>query len=170
MHKKKRQIAFALFNFVLFCAVLLLHTTVSAHLKIGKAVPFSIIPLLTVFSMFSSPSIAAFSGFLSGAFLDGTQTGIPCFHTVILMLLAVFISVLSENFFNRNIRSAALLSFFAALIFFLAKWIALYAFRVELQSSLFYFLYYVIPSVIYTQVFLFIFYPIFRRMDRLKGV
>ena len=170
MRKKGQSALRGAFHILLFFTVLLLHSTISSHLRIGRAFPMVILPLLTAFSMFSPVMPAAVAGFLSGLFLDGTESGVFCLNTITLMLIAVFVSVLSDNLFNRNIRSALCLSFFAAVAYFIVKWLALYAFRNPMQDSLYYLLYYGLPSVLYSEVFLFLFYPIYRRIARLKGV
>ena len=170
MRKKWQSALTGVFHVLLFFTVLLLHSTVSLHIRIGKAAPMAILPLLTAFSMFAPVTPAAIAGFLSGLYLDGTESGVFCMNTVVLMLTAVFVSVLADNLFNRNIRSAFCLSFFATVVYFLIKWLVLYTFRSHMQDSLYYLLYYGLPSVLYSQVFLFVFYPIYRRFARLKGV
>ena len=155
MRAKWQSALTGVFHVLLFFTVLLLHSTVSLHIRIGKAAPMAILPLLTVFSMFAPVTPAAIAGFLSGLFLDGVESGVFCMNTVTLMLTGVFVSVLAENLLNRNIRAALCLSFFAT---------------VQMQDSLYYLLYYGLPSVLYSQVFLFLFYPIYRRFARRKGV
>ncbi len=166
---KKRRLGIGFLNLLLFFTVLLLHYTVTAGLHIGKATPLAILPLLTAFSMFAPVSLSALTGFFTGLTMDGIAGDLSCFNTLFLMLAAALISALADNLFNKNIRSAVVLSFLAAVFYFFFKWLCFYAFRAGMQDSLTYLLYYAIPSILYTEVFIFAFYPLYRRFDRMKG-
>ena len=77
---------------------------------------------------------------------------------------AALISAFSSRLFNRNLRSAALLSFLLTLIYFILRWLIFYAFTVGAQDNLTYLLHYAFPSVVYTNIFIFPFYFLYKKL------
>ena len=65
---------------------------------------------------------------------------------------------------DRNLRSAVLLSFLLTLFYFVLRWLIFYAFTVSAQDNLTYLLHYAFPSVIYTNVFIFPFYFLYKKL------
>ncbi|MBR7133704.1 MAG: hypothetical protein IKD04_09270 [Clostridia bacterium] len=166
MPLKKRHPLYAVLTILLFFAVLIFHTSDIADISIKTATPLLIIPLLTAFSMFSSPLKAAVAGLISGACIDGVAQKNFSFNTVVLIIVSVFVSLAASNLFNKNIRAAAVLSLITAVFYFVLLWALFYAFGVSPEQSLEYLLKYALPSAVYSSVFIIPFYFIFKHFDR----
>lgn len=162
MEAKKRHPMLNIISFLLFFLAFIIHYTDSISISIKNAVPIMILPLLTAFSMFSSPSASAVTGLIIGICMDGVASGTLCFNAVVLMLTAALTSTCAGSLFNRNIRSAILLSFISTLIYYVLKWIIFYAFTLTVRDNLTYLLSYAFPSIIYTNIFIIPFYFFYR--------
>lgn len=162
MQLKKKRILFGFFSFLLFFFSFIAHYTDSIDLSIKNAQPFILLPLITAFSMFTTPGTAAVSGLALGICMDGCAGGTVCFNAIAIMLAATFVSVAANNLFNRNIKSAILLSVIISLFYYILRWLIFYAFSSGSHDNLTYLLSYVFPSVLYTNAFIFPFYFIFR--------
>lgn len=169
METKKRHPILATISFLLFFITFIVHYTDSISISIKNAVPIIILPLLTAFAMFSSTSASAAVGLIIGICMDGAASGALCFNAVVLMLAAALVSVSANNLFNRNIRSALLLSVTVTLIYFVLRWVCFYAFSLSAGDNLTYLLSYAFPSVIYTNVFIFPFYFLYKHFDMLRN-
>lgn len=171
MPLKKRHPLYFVLTFLLFFAVLIFHTSDIADISVKTATPLLIIPLLTGYSMFSTPVRVAVAGFVSGACIDSVAQGSYGFNTIVLMVTAVFVSLAASNLFNKNIRAAAVLSLITAVFYFVLFWAFFHAFGVSVEQSLGYLLKYALPSAVYSAVFIIPFYLIFKHFDnRLSGV
>lgn len=162
MQLKKKRILFGFFSFLLFFFSFIAHYTDSIDLSIKNAQPFILLPLITAFSMFATPGTAAVSGLALGICMDGCSGGTVCFNAIAIMLAATFVSVAANNLFNRNIKSAILLSVIISLFYYILRWLIFYAFSSGSHDNLTYLLSYAFPSVLYTNAFIFPFYFIFR--------
>ena len=128
MQLKKKRILFGFFSFLLFFFSFIAHYTDSIDLSIKNAQPFILLPLITAFSMFTTPGTAAVSGLALGICMDGCAGGTVCFNAIAIMLAATFVSVAANNLFNRNIKSAILLSVIISLFYYILRWLIFYAF------------------------------------------
>lgn len=162
MQTKKRHPWIAFLSFLLFFILFLLHYTDAIDLSIHNAQPLALLPLLTAFSIFAPPGKAATAGLLLGICMDGAASSTYCFHAAVMMLTAAAVSVVSTYLFNRNIRSALLLSFLTSLVYYALRWLVFYAFSGSVQSSLTYLLSYALPSVLYTFLFIIPFYFLYK--------
>lgn len=162
MQLKKKRILFGFFSFLLFFFSFIAHYTDSIDLSIKNAQPFILLPLITAFSMFTTPGTAAVSGLALGICMDGCAGGTVCFNAIAIMLAATFVSAAANNLFNRNIKSAILLSVIISLFYYILRWLIFYAFSSGSHDNLTYLLSYAFPSVLYTNAFIFPFYFIFR--------
>ncbi len=167
MQTEKRHPWINFISFLLFFFAYIIHYTDIIDISIKHATPLIILPLLTAFSMFNKPGTSAAAGLLVGICMDSGAAGALCFNAAVLMLAAVLISVSAGNLFNRNIRSAILLCVLTSLVYFLLRWIIFYAFRTGAQDNLTYLLSYAFPSILYTDVFIFPFYFIFKYFYKL---
>lgn len=163
METKKRHPGLAIISFLLFFFAFIIHYNDTIDISIKNAVPIIILPLLTAFAMFSSPAVSATVGLIIGICMDGAASGALCFNAAVLMLAAVLVSVSANNLFNRNIRSALLLSVIVSLFYFVLRWVFFYAFTLSARDNLTYLLSYAFPSVIYTNIFIFPFYFLYKR-------
>lgn len=170
MQLKKKRILFGFFSFLLFFFSFIAHYTDSIDLSIKNAQPFILLPLITAFSMFTTPGTAAVSGLALGICMDGCAGGTVCFNAIAIMLAATFVSVAANNLFNRNIKSAILLSVIISLFYYILRWLIFYAFSSGSHDNLTYLLSYAFPSVLYTNAFIFPFYFIFRYFNSWLGL
>lgn len=167
MQAKKRHPVIGIITFFLFFTVLIFHSVGTVDISIKNAVPLVIIPLLTAFSMYNSVTVSTVVGLLVGIFMDGTASGTLCFNAIFFVLAAAFVSVLSENLFNRNIRSALLLSFLVSLSYYLLRWVFFCVIGASAHDNLTYLLRYAFPSIVYTNIFIFPFYFLFKYFNKL---
>ena len=145
---EKRSVKTAVISFFLFSLLFLLHYSDVISISIKTATPIILLPLLCAFSMFSTPAVSAATGLVLGICMDSAASGTLC----------------SSRLFNRNLRSAALLSFLLTLIYFILRWLIFYAFTVGAQDNLTYLLHYAFPSVVYTNIFIFPFYFLYKKL------
>ena len=167
MQSKKRHPWIKLISFLLFFLAFIIHYTDIIDIGIKNAEPLIILPLLTAFSMFSGPAVSAAVGLVIGIFMDSSASGAVCFNAAVLMLSAAMVSVFAERLFNRNIRSAVLLCVLVSLVYFLLRWAVFYAFGSGARDNLTYLLSYAFPSVLYTDIFIFPFYFLYKYFYRL---
>ena len=165
MLTKKRRPLVGLISFLIFSAVLILRP-LEALISIKTAAPMLILPLLAAFSIFSSVYASAAVGFIAGACLDSVASGAYCFNTLTLMLLAVAVTLCANNLFNKNIRSAAVISLILSVVYFVLKWIIFYAVGADITNSMQYLLEYALPSAVYSSVFIFPFYFLYRKFEQ----
>ena len=169
MLKNKRHPVILILNILFFFVVILFHYTNAFNLKIYTATPMLVLPLLVAFSLFSSVSKAAAVGLFSGIFMDSVASGSRSFNALILMLIAAFVCVASNNLFNKNIQSAVVLSLICCIFYFVVYWIVFHTFSKELESSLAYLLKYALPSAVYSAAFIFPFYYIYKHFNKIKS-
>lgn len=163
---EKHSVKAAVISFFLFALLFLLHYSDVISISIKTATPIILLPLLCAFSIFSTPAAAAATGLVLGVCMDSAASGTLCFNAIVLMLSAALVSASSSRLFNRNLPSAVLLSFLLTLFYFILRWLIFYAFTVSAQDNLTYLLHYAFPSVIYTNVFIFPFYFLYRKLRK----
>lgn len=167
MQIKKRHPWINIISFLLFFFAFIIHYTDIINIGIKNAQPLIILPLLTAFSMFNGVGVSAAVGLTIGIFMDSVSSGAVCFNAAVLMALAALVSVCAERLFNRNIRASVLLCLLTSLFYFLLRWVCFYAFGMGPQENLTYLLSYAFPSVLYTAVFIFPFYFLYKYFYRL---
>ena len=167
MLAKKHHPFIFLFNILIFAAAVTLNRA-EMYLSIKTATPMLILPLLTAFSVFGSVYSAALAGFLAGACLDSVTSDAYCFNSIVLVLLAVAIQLCANNLFNKNIRSAAVLSLLTAVFYFTLKWLFFFAFGSAIADSTLYLLKYALPSAVYSAVFIFPFFYLYRYFSKIS--
>lgn len=169
MQIKKKRILFGLLSFLIFFFSFVVHYTDAVDIGIKNAQPLILLPLVTAFSMFSQASTAAAVGLAVGIGMDSCAGNTICFNAVAIMLAAALVSAAANNLFNRNLRSALLLSVLVSLSYYILRWLIFYAFSSGSHDNLTYLLSYAFPSVLYTNVFIFPFYFIYRGFNRRLG-
>ena len=165
MHNK-RHIGILVLNILIFFLPLVFYYSGILTLSIKGATPLLILPILTAFSFFHTPLTCALTGLACGIFMDACALGSFCFNAILLLLLGVFVSLASSNLFNKNIRSAMVLSLITSAIYFILLWIIFHTKGVTLTDSLIYLLRYALPSAIYSALFILPFYYFFRYFNK----
>lgn len=171
MQNKRKPVWTSIISFLLFFFCFILHYTDSFDISIRHAAPLALVPLLAAYSMFAPVGASAALGLIIGICMDGCAAGgAACFNSAVMLVIAVSVSVTAENLFNRNMRSAFLLSVLASLFYYTVRWAVLYAFSAGARNSLTYLLSYAFPSSVYTSLFIFPFYFLFKYFDKLKNL
>lgn len=165
MHKK-RHVGILLLNILIFFLPLLFYYSGILTLSIKGATPLLVLPILTAFSFFHTPLCCAGVGLACGIFMDACALGSYCFNAIILLLIGAFVSLTSSNLFNKNIRSAVVLSLTTSTIYFVMLWLVFHTDGVTLTDSLLYLLKYALPSAIYTALFIIPFYYLLRHFNK----
>lgn len=168
MLRKKHHFLLFLANLILFSVIILLDTSELADISIKTATPMLILPLLCAYAFFSNSRHCLVVGLISGAFIDSVSLNAYCFNTIALMLLAVAVSLASNNLFNKNILSAAVLTLLTCGVYYILLWLLFYTVRYDMNSSLGYLLKYALPSAVYSTVFIFPFYYIYKKFNEIK--
>lgn len=169
MQIKKKRILFGFLSFLIFFFSFAVHYTDAVDIGIKNAQPLILLPLITAFSMFSQAGTAAAVGLALGICMDSCAGSAVCFNAITIMLAAALVSAAANNLFNRNVKSAILLSVTVSLSYYVLRWLIFYAFSSGSHDNLTYLLSYAFPSVLYTNAFIFPFYFIYRYFNKQLG-
>jgi len=156
-------------NILLFFFVIIFTVSGVVNISIKNATPLVLIPLVCAFSIFNSVGKSATAGFVVGACLDSMQVGTYCFNTIAFLLMAVLVYLIANNLFNKNIQSAVTLSLIMSLMYFGAKWLIFFFFGLSAKDSMTYLLSYAFPSAMYSAVFIFPLFYLYRYFDTLSN-
>ncbi len=167
MNIKKHPVIFTLNILIFFLSILFFYTD-SLNISINGVSPLLIIPILTAFSLFHSPIKCAVTGLLVGIFMDACMVGSYCFNAIALLCIGVFVAVSSNNLFNKNVQSATVLSLITSTVYFVFQWIFFHTNNVGLTDNLMYLLKYAFPSAIFTAVFIYPFYYLYKHFHKLQ--
>ena len=165
MNKKKHPIIWAFKILIFFFSILFYYT--SLNISIRGITPLMILPILTAFSFFHSPLCCAFTGLACGIFMDCCAIDSYCFNAIVLIIISVAVSVVSENLFNKNIQSATVLCLISCTVYFILHWIVFHTHKIAIKDTFIYLLNYAFPSIILSAVFIFPFYYLYRHFNKL---
>lgn len=168
MNTKRHPFIF-LINILIFFTVILLHYTDLCSINIGRATLLLILPLMTAFSLFHSPIACALTGLFAGIFMDACTIGSYCFNAIILLCIGTFVSVSSNNLFNKNLPSAMVLSLITSAVYFIMQWIVFHTDNVTLDDSLIYLLRYAFPSAVLSAVFIIPLYYLYKHFHKISS-
>ena len=168
MLRKKHHPLLFIANVFIFTFVILFDTSELADISIKTATPMLVLPLLSAYAFFASTQHCIVVGAITGAFIDSVSYGAYSFNTIVLLLLTVAVSLLSNNLFNKNIRAAVVLTFLISAVYFIFLWLFFYTVAGDMKSSLGYLLKYAIPSAVYSTAFILPFYYIYRKFNNIK--
>ncbi len=152
---------------ILFVFVCLFFCIGTIDLSIKNATPFTVLSLLTAYALFVSPTRSAVTGLAVGVFLDSTSGGTYCFNSVALMLISLFVCLIANNIFNKNLKASLVISLLASVTYFVLYWAIFYIIGCSLKESLTYLINFGLPSAVYTAVFILPFYYLFKFFQKL---
>ncbi len=165
--KKTKQRIILTINILLFFIVILFHYTNIFTLSIKGVAPLLILPMLTAFSLFHSPLASGLTGLAAGIFMDANAIGSYCFNAIVLLVIGVFVSVSSNFLFNKNIPSSVVLSLITSTLYFILQWLFFHTDNVTINDNMIYLFKYALPSVVFTAVFIFPFYFLYKYFDKI---
>lgn len=168
MKNKTKTLCIAAFNILIFAILIIFHYSDSLIFYNMRLNPIAVIPFLVAFSMSNEEWVSTVTAMAAGFFMDSAAARFNCFHTFLFMILFLFVSFSVRYLFNNNIKTAIMLSLVTLFIYFLLRWLFFYAFIVSAKDNLFYLMYYALPSIIVTTLFIFPFYYLQRKFDNLK--
>lgn len=122
-------------------------------LKIVNAAPMLLVPLTVAIGFFYGEWAGFAAGMVMGILADAVAADTVCFNMIVLMLIGLATGILVNHYINKNIFSALMLSFAAAIIYFLFNWLIFFV-AVGFAGKIQYFLYHSIPSAVYTTLFI----------------
>ena len=164
MTVKVRRFLAALINILLLLLFFVIRYSGIAVLNIGQATPLILLPLALSISIFFGENAGLIAGFFTGAFMDSVSSESSCFNTIFMVVCCMVGGLLSSRFFNKNLKAAACLSVSAAFAYFVLKYLIFFAFQgISVDYS--YFTLYLIPSAVYTSVWIIPFYFLNKKLS-----
>lgn len=165
---KKITPLYVIINIFVFFAVVIFHSSFADVFTIKSATPMLLLPLITAFAFYHSSLACLGVGLICGAVVDSVSAGSYCFNTILFIVLATVGSRAANSLFNKNIKAAAVAAIISSSFYFISSWLVFYAFGSTLEDSLGYILSYGLPSAIYSALFIFPFYYIFKVIEKIK--
>ena len=135
-------------------------------LKIYNAVPILTIAAVVTVAFYFGEWWGFISGIISGTFSDAVGSGAICLDAVFLMCLGLVSGILLRKYLNRNILSVGMLSFTGAILYFLLNGL-IFTFKNDAFQGLEYLLLHCLPSAIYSGLFIFPFFYIFKLIKKI---
>lgn len=163
MNKKRRFLAAAV-NILLLLLFFALRYSGLSVLSIGQAIPLILLPLSVSISMFYGENVGLLTGFFTGAFMDSASTESSCFNTLFMVVACMVCGLLSSNFLNKNLKAAICMSAGASFAYFILKYLIFFAF-LGTSVDYSYFTLYLIPSAVYTSVWIIPFYFLNKKLS-----
>lgn len=165
---RRRRIGIIIINFILFFTVIALQTGNLIDISIKNATPMLLLSLITAFSVFNSVGVCAVVGFVSGAFIDSITIGSYCFNTIVFLVIAVGVNLIANSLFNKNLMSTVTLSLITSGFYFVLRWMCFHIGGQSVEDILGYLLDFAFPSAVYSAVFVFPFYFLYRYFSKLE--
>ena len=132
--------------------------------KIGQAVPILLIPIVISISIFFGENATLLAALLAGVLMDSASADTSIFNTMFLLISSTACSVMANRLLNRNLKAAVCLSAGFSFGYFAVKYLIFYVFG-GVSVNYDYFVYYFIPSVLYTAVWIIPFYFLERKLS-----
>lgn len=158
----------ALVTVTLFFVVYLLHTSPYVDLSISTATPMFFLPLICAISCFSSLWGSVAAGLVAGALLDSVSNGFYSFNIIAFLIISVFVWLLSNNLFNKNIGAAFTLTLITAVLYKFLWWFVNYFFILDIRESFALLLQYALPSALYSAVFIVPLFYTYKWLNKIK--
>ncbi len=163
MNIKRKRFICAFINSLLILLCFILRFS-GATLALGDAVPMILIPLVLSVAIFCSDNAALAAGFFAGVLMDSSSSETLIFNTLFFTLGAFACNLLSSRYLNRNLKSALCLSAGMSFGYYILKYLIYFVFSsVTAQHS--YFSSYLIPSAIYTALWIIPFYFMQKKLN-----
>ncbi len=129
-------------------------------LQIGTFSAFFALPCVLFAGFYFGCYTGALMGFLLGILADVYSAPL-IFNTVAFTVLGFACGLVMMYLFNRNLAAACVLSAVGSFVYFIAKWLIVYAFVDPVPFFVLW--HYTLPSFIYTALFGIVFYFLIRK-------
>lgn len=149
-------LAKAIYVAIFFVFFIITYTDIF-KINIGNAAPQLMLPAVVAVAFFYGEWTGFVVGMVSGALCDAFAANTVCFNMIALMLIGFAVGLVINRYFNQNVFSALILSFAAAFAYFFSLWLVYYVFK-GMGGAWQYFIYYSLPSMVYTALFILITY------------
>lgn len=160
----RRRFIAALVSSLLLFTLFLLFFMGDGFLRIGNAVPLILLPLVLSISFFYGDNPSIIAGLFAGILLDSSSANTSCFNTLFFVVVAGVTNLLAVRFLNRNLKAAICLSVGVSFGYYFLKYLVYFAFSgVSVTTD--YFLNYLIPSSVYTAVWIIPFYFLQKKLS-----
>lgn len=123
-------------------------------LKIGNAAPQLLISAVVAVGFFYGEWVGFTVGMITGIFADAVAANTVCFNMIAFMLIGFAVGISVNSLINRNILSAFMLSVMSSFLYFFFYWLVFFVFK-STDFSIQYFIYRLLPSLIYSSLFIF---------------
>ena len=164
MNTKRLRFISAFVNVAVICLITALRYSGVLTFKIGNAVPVVVLPVIIAISLFSSNTASLLYALFAGVLMDSMAADSSCFNTLFLVVTATACNLLISRLLNRNIKAAIYLSAIISLVYFFLKYLIFFAFN-SISVNYDYFMLYLIPSVLYTAIFIIPFYFLEKKLS-----
>lgn len=126
-------------------------------IRIANATPTPLIALVIAYSYFYGETRGFTVGLIVGIFADGVAADTVGFNAIMLAVIGMLAGALVKKYLNKNIYSAVFLSVIGSGVYHFAKWLVFYAFS-GIQGIGNYLMMYILPSAVYSALFIIPFY------------
>ena len=161
---KARAFLAAAANALLIFIIFVLRYSCGVTLGIGQAVPVILVPLVISCAIFYGENAAMLAGVFAGVLMDSSAASGSWFNTLFLILGGLVCAFLSARVLNRNFKAAICLSVGFSFGYFFIKYLIFFVFK-GIPVSYDYFLLDLVPSAVYTAVWLIPFYFLQKKLS-----
>lgn len=152
---------------IIALAVYLFHYTGLIDITVYGASPLILLPLTVAVAMFYDELVGLVFGLVCGFAIDAVAGSTSVFNTLLFMFIGFAVGLFAKRIFNRNLPGAIALTFIATVVYFGLKWLVT-AIIPDVQGKVYYLLWHLTPSAVYTVLFILPFYFIEKRIHREK--
>ena len=157
MNVKYKSFVSVFVNTLLIFFVAILRYSSLATFKLGDAVPLVLLPVIIAIAMFFGDNASILSALFAGVLMDSMSADSSWFNTIFFVITAAVCNFLCSRFLNKNLKAALSLTAIVSLIYFFLKYLIFFVFA-GITVNYDYFVLHLIPSVVYTAVFIIPFY------------
>ena len=165
MNIKRKGLIAVFINILLIFIVFLLRYSGIATFRLGQAVPMLLIPIVIAISMFFGENVTILYGLFAGFLTDCAAADSYCFNTIFMLVAATLCNLFMNRFLNRNLKAAVCLSAGVSFGYFFLKYLIGFVFK-GIPVDYDYFVFYLIPSVVYTAVWIIPLYFLEKKLSR----
>lgn len=149
---------------IVFC--FLLQTSLFSFLRISGVVPNCLLILVIAVAYMAGQIPALITGFVSGLLLDLCFSETVGFCCILYMLIAFLAGYTHRFYYKRDYIIPGVLTFVGELIYSFLYYVIFFLLRGRLELPT-YFVYTILPRVLYTVLLMLVLYPLFHGIHRL---